>query len=611
MRKAFKRLCNLLLYCGFTKEEYKIVKKDAYISNFNAWKYLHVFMAIIFAALLGISLLNGNAIVNVAVRGGLLVYSLVCVVLMFCIIPSDSVRGQLLIYVTMIILLALGVWTGLRRPEMMAVTFEVLLVMVAMFMIDKPYYMVLVVMGAVFVYMRLISGVKTGVALRGDTINTFIYAAASIVINIFYNHLRMNEFLLNHANEIRLDKELARERNDLEKQQLELEHATEELKKASRNRAEFMFNISHDIRTPLNAILGFTDIALRNTDDREKITDCLDKTKKSGEHLLTLINNILDMSRAEVGNASLNEQRVDILLAYANIRPAMLELAAEKNIDLTFEINEIENRYVFIDALRANQLLTNLITNAIAFTPQDGRVRVALRQLELSPVDYGRYEFTVEDNGIGMGDEFRPVAFDEFAREDTDNIGLNHGNGLGLPICRSIVQLMGGEITFKSEKGTGTTFTVILPLRLQKDADISCDTIIDTACLIGRRVLLVDDDELSREITDDILHNADIITEEAENGAVAVAMVRQHEVDYYDFILMDIRMPVIDGYEATRKIRAASPSHRIPIIGLSANASEDDRRRAFEYGMDAYLEKPTDAPTLLRTLRQQYHPEEY
>ena len=603
MKKAFTRLCNLLFYCGFSREEYNSVKKEAYISNFNAWKYLHVFMAIVFAALLGVSLVNGNALVNVAVRSGLLVYSLVCVVLMFCVLPADSVRGQLLIYVTMIILLVLGVWTGLRRAEMMAVTFEVLLVMLAMFMIDKPYYMVLVLLGACLVYLRLVAQVKTGYALRGDTVNTVIYAAASIVINVFYNHLRVHEFLLKRAEELRFDEELAREREELAARQAELESATAELERVTRNRAEFSFGMSHDIRTPINAILGLTDMALRAPDNREKVTDCLEKTKKSGEQLLTLVNNVLDMSRAEVGHAALNEQRADILLAYANIRPAMLALAAEKNIDLSFEINEIENRYIYIDAPRANQLLVNLISNAIRFTPPNGRVRVSLRQLELAPVDYGRYEFTVEDNGIGMSDEFRPLAFDEFAREDTASAGPHHGSGLGLPICRSITQLMGGEIAFTSEKGVGTTFTVTLPLRLQAESELSLpDEAADAARLTGQRALLVDDDELSREIIADILHNADIMTEQAENGAVAVNLVKQHGPDYYNFILMDIQMPLTDGYQATQQIRAAYPAARLPIIALSAGTSEDSRARALQCGMNAYMEKPVDAPALLREL---------
>lgn len=389
-----------------------------------------------------------------------------------------------------------------------------------------------------------------------------------------------------------------------------LTDALEAAQSANRAKTEFLFNMSHDIRTPMNAILGYADIALRHSDEEERVRDSLKKIRSSGGHLLSLINDILEMSRIESGKLEIAENPVDIRDIIKGVSQMSHTLAISKDIDFSTVIGEIRNPYVMADELHGNELVLNLISNAIKYTPEGGKVEWSAKQI--SDVVDGKvsFRFAVKDNGIGMSEEFQRHLFESFSRENTATVSRQEGSGLGLSIVKRIVDMVGGKIYVESVQGKGSTFTLDIPFKVMDDASLkrfleekerSTVTRVDTD-LEGRRVLLVEDNEMNREIVTEILQDGGLITEIAEDGAVALRMVAENGADYYDFILMDIQMPVMDGYEATRRIRSLPNGNRVAIIALSANAFKEDIDKSLEAGMNAHVAKPINVDELFDTL---------
>ena len=384
--------------------------------------------------------------------------------------------------------------------------------------------------------------------------------------------------------------------------------------KANKSKSEFLFNMSHDIRTPLNAIMGFSDMAIKRIDDKGKLEDYLVKIKQSGTLLLSLINGVLDMSRIEAGRAEIEENYGDVYLAFSQIKDSMEELAAEKELTITFEFGDIKDRYVYCDFSRSVRVLVNLISNAIKYNKEGGYVKVRCSQTGANVNGYGEYTFTVEDNGIGMSEKFQKKAFESFAREHNSTTSGIQGTGLGLAVCRTFVEMMHGSIELESKQGVGSKFTVKLPLRIQEEnkyTDPMTGNVVSQSKelseekkieLKGRHILLVDDNEMNREIAADILQDAGIIVEEAEDGSVAVRLLEEKGEDFYDAVLMDIQMPFMNGYEATKAIRKMYPDGRIPIIALSANAFREDKEASKKAGMNDHLAKPIRIEELFDTL---------
>ena len=372
--------------------------------------------------------------------------------------------------------------------------------------------------------------------------------------------------------------------------------ALDAAKAASRAKTDFLFNMSHDIRTPMNAIIGFTNMAIRDAENPERVRENLKKVQLSGNMLLSLINDILDMSRIESGKATLNEVNADINAMFTNIQPVMANLAASKDIDLSFEIKNIRDRFVYADTARIDRIMINLVSNAVKYTEGYGKVQVLCEQLEGAKPGFGLYRFMVKDNGIGMSEEFQKQMFEEFSREENSTTSGIQGTGLGLPLAKKLAEMMGGRITCESRRGVGSTFFVTVPFRLRTEEDIMAENIQEqyafSVDFSGKKVLLVEDNELNREIALDILEDEGILVETAENGEEAVYMVSEKGTEYYDFVLMDIQMPVMDGYEATAEIRKLYPKEALPIIALSANAFEEDRQKSIAAGMNEHVAKP-------------------
>ena len=516
---------------------------------------------------------------------------------------------------------------------------------------------------------------------------------------------------------------------------------------ASRAKSTFLSNMSHDIRTPMNAIIGFTTLAVSNIDNQERVKDYLTKTLSSSRHLLALINDILDMSRIESGKLQLEETEVNLAEMLHDIKTIVSGQIHAKQLELYMDALDVTDEDVYCDRTRMGQILLNLLSNAIKFTPAGGTVSVRVRQFAGTVRDCAQYEFRVRDNGIGMSPEFAQKIFEPFERERTSTVSRIQGTGLGMAITRNIVEMMGGTIKVQTEKNRGTEFIICLPLRVQNcsrreekiaelaglkalvvDDDFNtCDSVAklltrvgmraewtlsgreavlrarqsielgdpcrayiidwrlpdmngievtrqirslndDTPIIIltaydwsdieaeakaagvtafcskpmflsdlrdtlltaighmqtaeeqdilpgknadfcGRHILLVEDNELNREIAMTILHEYGFLVDIAENGAVAVEKVRTSDPGHYDLVLMDVQMPVMDGYTATQRIRALKDPARaaVPIVAMTANVFEEERKRAFDCGMNGFLSKPIVIEELIDALKDIIH----
>ena len=526
-----------------------------------------------------------------------------------------------------------------------------------------------------------------------------------------------------------------------------LSEAVRAAQTANRAKSTFLSNMSHDIRTPMNAIIGFTTLAVSSIDNKNKVKDYLSKILSSSNHLLSLINDILDMSRIESGKLHLEETEVSLSEVLHDLKTIISGQIYAKQLELYMDAMDVANEDVYCDKTRLNQVLLNLLSNAVKFTPAGGTVSVRLKQFPGPTKGSALYEFRIKDNGIGMSQEFVQKIFSPFERERTSTVSRTQGTGLGMAITKNIVDMMGGTVEVQTEQGKGTEFTVRLPLRLQSvhrrvekipeleglkalvvDDDFNtCDSVTkmlvkvgmrsewtlsgkeavlraqqsmelgdafhayiidwrlpdmngievtrqirslndDTPIIIltaydwsdieaearaagvtafcskpmflsdlrdalltatghapsaaepdvlpeaqadfrGRRVLLVEDNELNREIAVEILHEYGFLVDTAENGAIAVDKVRSSPAGRYDLVLMDIQMPVMDGCTATRRIRALNDPARaaVPIVAMTANVFEEERKRAFDCGMNAFLSKPLVIDALIAALQDILH----
>ena len=390
-----------------------------------------------------------------------------------------------------------------------------------------------------------------------------------------------------------------------------LDKALADAEAANIAKTTFLFNMSHDIRTPMNAIIGFTNMAQKHIDDTEKVVDCLEKVESSSQHLLSLINDVLDMSRIESGKIIIEEKPVSVKSCTEDLYDMIAPSAKDKGIDLYFDFaGSIEHDRVFCDELRVNRVLINILNNAVKYTNPGGRITYEIHEIPCERDGYSRLKFDITDNGIGMSKEFMSHLFEAFAREQSSTVSGIQGTGLGLAITKELVELMGGKISVQSELGKGTAVSIVFDFRnveavVNTETDEACG---DVAVLNGKRVLLVEDNELNREIAKDILEEYGMQVEEAEDGIYAVQkcvdMIEKGLEYYYDIILMDIQMPIMNGYKATSEIRSLADPYNthIPIVAMTANAFAEDKQRAFEAGMDDHLAKPINIDELVRVL---------
>ena len=389
----------------------------------------------------------------------------------------------------------------------------------------------------------------------------------------------------------------------------ELENAKIAAEAANQAKSTFLFNMSHDIRTPMNAIIGFTDIAERHIDNPDKVLDSLRKVKLSSMHLLTLVNDVLDMSRVESGTIKIEEEPINIDVAADNLYSLLNGSAEAKNINFTSTISpSVTHHWIYADRLHVMRVLTNIISNSVKYTNSGGRITLTAEELPCDKEGYARFRYTVSDTGIGMSREFLSHVFEPFSRAESATKSGVVGTGLGMSITKSLVDLMNGTITIESELGAGTIVQIEFENKIAEPVvqkkSVAKDII--QLNLKGKKILLVEDNELNREIAMEILMDEGIIIDTAEDGTLAVDKMRNAKEGQYDLILMDIQMPKMNGYDATRAIRELPNSYaaNIPIIAMTANAFEEDIKNAFEAKMNAHIAKPIDVPKLLNALSE-------
>ncbi len=385
----------------------------------------------------------------------------------------------------------------------------------------------------------------------------------------------------------------------------ELEAALVRANDASQAKSDFLSNMSHDIRTPMNAIVGYTDLAIRHDSDQKMVADSLHKISKASEQMLDLINDILDMSRIESGKLEVSPEPTSLIAGMDNLRSIFAAQAREKQIELKMDTSQVKHPTVLCDRKLTDRVVMNLMSNAIKFTKDKGTVAVRLEEFDSADPKGATYRVTVADNGIGMSPEFVKQIFEPFTRAQTATASGIQGTGLGMAIVSNIVKLLGGKIQIKSEPGKGSMFMVDLPFEFIEEEPVNTKQMeaMLQKSFDSKRVLLVEDMLVNRELAKVILEEQKIRVEVAEDGQQAVDLFAANP-DRFDAILMDVQMPIMDGYEATKAIRLIDTprAKTIPIIAMTANAFVEDKQRAMEAGMDDHIAKPIDVNQMNRTL---------
>jgi PAS domain S-box-containing protein len=369
---------------------------------------------------------------------------------------------------------------------------------------------------------------------------------------------------------------------------------------------EFMANVSHDIRTPMNAIVGYTNIANTHLNEPDTVRDCLEKIGSSSHFLLSMINDVLDYSLIEKGDLELNISDFDLRALLRRIEDITSLQARNKALKIRYDRKKIKHHMVKGDELRIEQSLINIVSNAIKYTPEGGTVEMLAEETEETEPGVNRYRFVVSDTGIGISEDFLPYIFDSFSREKRTTVNEVQGSGLGLAISYKVLKQMGGSISVQSKPGEGSTFTIELDLKKSEVDEVVLPKEDDSEDLIGTRILLAEDNDINAEIAIMVLSRYGIEVERAVNGQECLEMMERNGAGYYSAILMDLQMPLMNGLEAARAIRALDEvySKEIPIIAISANAHENDIRDSLDAGMDTHIAKPFDPDKLLKTLQR-------
>ena len=387
-----------------------------------------------------------------------------------------------------------------------------------------------------------------------------------------------------------------------------IERAAKRAEEASEAKTRFLFNMSHDIRTPMNAIVGFSGLLEKSIHDEKKSLDYIKKIRVSSDILLTIINQVLEMARIESGKITLNPESVNIREMVEAMNTVFESSLTKKSLEYQCSLNVVHDQ-ILCDKTKMEEIILNVVSNSIKYTNPHGKITVSIDELDSEDEKNANYKVVVEDNGIGMSQDYLPHIFEEFSREHTSTETRVAGTGLGLPIVKSLVDRMGGTIEVESEEGKGTRFIMkfSFPVSLENQVrEKEKQNIPDiTEKLEGKRILLAEDNELNAEIAETVLEETGIKVKHVEDGIQCIEELKKMPEKYYDVILMDVQMPNMDGYTATQRIRDLDDSRaEIPIIAMTANAYDEDRRKAQEAGMDGFLAKPLDVDEMMRLLAQ-------
>ena len=444
-------------------------------------------------------------------------------------------------------------------------------------------------------------------------VNLIAFAVFFLMLLLIYIFLQYRNSKTQKAYTIRLQENLETinsQQEELKKQQAELIAAKTRAEEGSKAKSQFLSNMSHDIRTPMNAIIGYINLSKNKNITLDEVKDFLRKIESSSNHLLALINDVLEMSRIESGKMELEPIDTDLVKTLDEVRDMFATQMEGKEINFTVDTSQVKDSYVLCDKNRFNRVLLNLLSNAYKFTPKGGKISVKLAQIGDAVDKVAEYELRVKDSGIGMTAEFAAKVFEAFEREKNSTVSGIQGTGLGMAITKSIVDMMGGNIEVITAPNQGTEFVINVKFTLSDNVpeknSAQDNSTVDEIDFEGMRLLLVDDIEVNREIATMILEMAGFVVDTAENGKQAVEKVAASKAGDYAVVLMDIQMPIMDGYAASRAIRELEDKElaKIPIIAMTANAFSEDVQNAKDAGMDAHIAKPIDVAQMMETLKQ-------
>lgn len=413
----------------------------------------------------------------------------------------------------------------------------------------------------------------------------------------------ISQIVLGYRN---IDEEIIQEM----KQKQILTEALNEANLANNAKNLFLSNMSHDIRTPMNAITGFTALAKKHIDDKEKAADYLDMISTSSDQLLQLLNDVLEISRIESGSVHVEEKKCSLLDIIHEIQTLMMPQISAKDISFSLDISQLKHDTVYTDRHKLSQILSHLMDNAVKYTHKNGHITIMVTEEKEIKNSRTTYQFTVKDDGIGISRNFFEHLFEPFEREKNTTLSGIYGTGLGLAITKKLVQMIGGTIEAVSTAGKGSRFTVTLPLHISDMQPAYSNSPVDASTQASpsgkKRILIVDDNEINMEIENEVLRDAGFLVDTAADGSIALEKVKHSRPGDYDLILMDIQMPVMNGYRATKAIREIKDPKLagIPIIAVSANTFDEDKKKAIESGMNAHLAKPLNTAHLFKLIHK-------
>lgn len=388
-----------------------------------------------------------------------------------------------------------------------------------------------------------------------------------------------------------------------QKQQKAIIKSIREANEAIKQKQDFISNVSHDIRTPMDSIIGFTELAKKNLDNPEKLADSLEKISRASGHLLNLVNEVLDMSKITSGKTVIEEEMCSIHSIIDNVCQIMQHEIDQKKLKIELDYSMLDDDVLSCDKIRLNQILLNLLSNAVKYSYEGGKITISVIQLSSDDESKIVNEFHIKDEGCGMTPEFMDHVFEPFARDKSSPVSAE-GTGLGLTICKSLAEIMGGDIEVLSELGKGSEFTLIVPLSIPSLLEIEEEQDIVVYDFKGRRILVVEDDVLNREILVEALREEGFVVDEAIDGSFAIEKLRDNDPGTYELVIMDLQMPVMDGFETEKIIRNFKNPEvaEIPIVALTADVLPEEKNQAFSSGFNAYLVKPIDMLAMLKVL---------